>query len=53
MTYAIGFVVATGLLHLAGIGLGLLVRWPWGKVIVRCGGGAIAMIGLGFLFNFL
>ncbi|HWN94918.1 MAG TPA: HupE/UreJ family protein [Methylomirabilota bacterium] len=53
MTYAIGFVVATGLLHLAGIALGLLVKWPWGKVVVRCGGAVIALIGLGFLFNFL
>lgn len=53
MTYAVGFVVSTGLLHLAGIALGLLVRWPWGKVMVRCGGVAIALIGLGFLFNFL
>jgi urease accessory protein len=53
ISYAIGFVVSTGLLHLSGIALGLLVRWPWGKVVVRCGGVAIALIGAGFLFNFL
>jgi urease accessory protein len=49
VTYAAGFVVATGLLHLAGIGLGLLLRWPAGRVAVRAGGGAIALAGLVFL----
>ncbi len=51
--YSVGFVVSTGLLHLSGIALGLLVRWPWGKIVVRAGGFAIAVVGLGFLFNFL
>ncbi len=51
MTYAIGFVVATGLLHLSGIAFGLLVRWPWGRVLVRASGAAIAVIGFGFLFQ--
>jgi urease accessory protein len=50
-TYAIGFVTATGLLHLGGITLGLLVRWPWGRIVVRAGGAAIALIGFGFLFG--
>ena len=53
LAYAIGFVVATGLLHLAGIAIGLLARWPWGRVAVRVGGGAIAAVGLGFLVGFL
>jgi len=53
LTYAIGFVVATGLLHLSGIALGLLVKWPWGRVFVRSCGGAIACVGLAFLFGFL
>ncbi len=53
MTYSIGFVVVTGLIHLSGIALGLLTRWPWGGVVVRCGGAVIALIGLGFLFNIL
>jgi urease accessory protein len=52
-TYAIGFVIATGLLHLSGIAFGLLVRWSWGKKLVRLGGAAIALLGLGFLFNFI
>ena len=53
MTYAVGFVVATGLLHLSGIALGLLVNWPWGRIIVRASGGAIAVLGFGFLFGFI
>jgi urease accessory protein len=53
MTYAVGFVIATGLLHLSGIALGLLVRWSWGKKLVRLGGVAIAFVGFGFLFHFI
>jgi urease accessory protein len=53
MTYAVGFVIATGLLHLSGIAFGLLVRWSWGVKLVRLGGAAIALVGLGFLFNFI
>jgi urease accessory protein len=52
-TYAIGFVFATGLLHLCGIAFGLLVRRPWGKRLVRLGGVAIALVGFGFLFKFI
>ena len=53
LAYSVGFVISTGLLHLSGIALGLLVRWPWGRIAVRAGGLAIAAVGLGFLFNFL
>jgi urease accessory protein len=53
LTYAVGFVVVTGLLHLSGIGFGLLVRWPWGKIAVRAVGVVIAGVGLGFLFGLL
>ncbi len=49
LTYAIGFVIATGLLHLIGIAFGLLVRWPAGQIAVRAGGGAIALVGVAFL----
>jgi urease accessory protein len=49
LTYAIGFVIATGLLHLGGIAFGLLTKRPWGGVVVRVGGVAIALVGLGFL----
>ena len=53
LTYAIGFVVATGLLHLCGIAIGLLTRWPWGRVTVRVAGVVITFIGFGFLFGLL
>lgn len=53
MTYAVGFVIATGLLHLCGILFGLLLRWPWGMVTVRAGGAAIACVGAAFLFGVL
>lgn len=53
LAYSIGFVICTGLLHLSGIALGLLVRWPWGRIVVRAGGFAIAAVGLAFLFNLL
>jgi urease accessory protein len=49
--FAAGFVIATGLLHLLGIGLGTLVRWPAGKYAVRAGGAAISLAGLAFLFG--
>src|SRR5215813_10062659 len=49
--FATGFVLATGLLHLIGIGFGTLVRWPAGTYAVRAGGGAIALAGLAFLFG--
>lgn len=51
IAYSLGFVTATGLLHLAGIGLGLLARWPAGVKAVRAMGAGIAVGGLGFLFH--
>ncbi|MDK3071478.1 HupE/UreJ family protein [Sedimentitalea sp. JM2-8] len=47
--YAVGFVISTGLLHLAGIAFGLLIRWPAGRVAVRGAGGLIAFAGIAFL----
>lgn len=49
LTYSLGFVIATGLLHLCGIAFGLLANWPAGRTAVRVGGGAIALAGVGFL----
>jgi urease accessory protein len=51
LAYSLGFVIATGLLHISGIGIGLLVRWPAGRIVVRAGGGAIALGGFAFLFH--
>jgi urease accessory protein len=49
IAYSVGFVLATGLLHLTGIAFGLLVRWPAGALAVRAAGGAIALAGVAFL----
>jgi urease accessory protein len=49
LTYAAGFVIATGLLHLAGIAFGLLAARPAGRIAVRAAGGVIALGGIGFL----
>jgi urease accessory protein len=53
IAYSIGFVLATGLLHLSGIAFGLLVRWPTGKVAVQAGGSVISLVGVGFLTGIL
>lgn len=49
MAYAIGFVVATGLIHIVGILFGILFCRPFGGWIARGAGGAIAAAGLFFL----
>jgi urease accessory protein len=51
VAYSVGFVVATGFLHLAGIAFGLLARWPAGRIAVRAAGVAIALAGVGFLIG--
>lgn len=49
LAYSLGFVVATGMLHLAGIAFGTLTRSARGRVAVRAAGGAIALLGMFFL----
>jgi urease accessory protein len=46
VAYSAGFVVATGLIHLTGIGIGFVVRLPRGAGLLRAGGSAIALAGL-------
>ena len=53
LTFAIGFVISTGLLHLCGIALGGLTKLPWGMTVVRITGAAIAVIGALFLFQII
>ena len=53
LTYSIGFVTATGLLHLAGIAIGLIHRWPVGRVALRVLGAGVAAGGLFFLWQAL
>ena len=47
--YALGFVLATGMLHMIGIAFGLLVKWPAGRIAVRGAGGVISLAGFAFL----
>jgi urease accessory protein len=49
VSFSMGFVIATGMLHVAGIAFGGLSRWPAGRLAVRAAGGVIALIGVGFL----
>lgn len=49
--FAVGFVIATGMLHLIGVAFGLLTRWPAGAYAVRAGGGIISAFGLAFLLG--
>lgn len=53
LTYALGFVIATGGLHLIGIAIGLIRRWPWGIPSLQAGGAIIAGCGLYFLLPHL
>lgn len=52
LAYGAGFVIATGLLHLCGIGFGVLTRWTAGRYAVRAGGVAIAAVGVAFLAGY-
>jgi urease accessory protein len=44
LLYSLGFVIATGLLHLVGITIGLIHRWSSGRMALR-GAGAVVMLG--------
>jgi urease accessory protein len=51
LLYSMGFVMATGCLHGIGIAIGLIHRWPAGRVALRAGGGGIAAMGVWFLWR--
>jgi urease accessory protein len=44
--YGLGFVLATAILHLIGVGIGLTMRLPKEITAVRVGGGTIAAAGI-------
>lgn len=50
LAFSIGFVVATGCLHATGIGIGLVHRWPAGRVALRAAGAFVAAAGGYFLW---
>jgi urease accessory protein len=49
IAFSMGFVIATGMLHLAGIAFGALSHWPAGRIAVRVAGAVVVVIGLGYL----
>lgn len=51
MLYSMGFVIATGCLHGIGITIGLIHRWPVGKLALRGSGALIAAMGVFFLWQ--
>jgi urease accessory protein len=51
LAYGVGFVLATGLLHVSGISLGLIHRWPSGARVLRVAGGGISLAGLFLLVH--
>ena len=53
LAYGLGFVLVTGLLHAAGIAIGLLDRWPAGALALRGLGAVIGAIGLYLLGGLL
>jgi len=53
LLYSLGFVIATGLLHLTGITIGLVHRWDWGRYALRGAGGLVFSGGVFFLWSAL
>jgi urease accessory protein len=53
ISYAVGFVAATGTLHALGILIGVANRWRRGAQALRVGGALIAACGLYFLSGHL
>lgn len=56
VAYAAGFMIATALLHLAGIGAGFLIGRSgehYGSLVVRVAGGFATVAGLGLLIGIL
>ena len=49
LLYSLGFVVATGSIHLVGIAIGVLHRWRTGRLVLRAAGAGVSAAGLVFL----
>jgi urease accessory protein len=49
LLYSIGFVVATGCLHLLGITIGTVHKWAWGRRALQAAGACVTMGGVYFL----
>jgi urease accessory protein len=53
LLYSVGFVIATGCLHATGIGIGVIHRWPTGRMALRGAGALVALAGVYFLWGAL
>jgi len=53
LLYSLGFVLATGALHAAGIAIGTVHRWDWGRLALRLAGAGISLGGAAFLVEAL
>jgi urease accessory protein len=51
LAYGVGFVIATGLLHMSGVALGLIHRWQRGARTLRIAGAGISLAGLFLLVH--
>jgi urease accessory protein len=51
LLYSVGFVAATGCLHGMGIAIGLIHRWPMGRIVLRGAGTAVGVAGAYFLWR--
>ncbi len=52
LAYGLGFMLATALLHVAGIGIGFLIGWvgdKQGPIVVRTAGAAASLAGVAIL----
>jgi urease accessory protein len=53
LAYGAGFVLTTGMLHVCGIAIGTINRWPAGSRVVRACGVVVAAVGVYFLIGAL
>ena len=51
LSFTVGFVVATGLLHATGIVIGLIARWPSGAIALRACGLLVGVAGCYFIYE--
>ena len=53
IAFSAGFVLATGTLHLIGIGIGTVTHLRHGMTVLRAGGGMISLAGFALAWNLL
>jgi urease accessory protein len=53
VSFCVGFVMATGMLHAIGITIGLLIRWRRGALAIRGLGSMVAVVGVYFVYAFV